>query len=236
MVNNMKVELIENTPNPDKLVARCARGCYRSEGVGNDYSYDEIISHASGDTRNERTENLLKHLFRSGHFGPWENPHVTFAIEGISRACMAQATRHRHLSFEVQSMRYVDMKDPKMYYPPSSNSDEVVSREGVTDIPSEKVKNIFSQHYSDCIDRYQELVQMGVPKEDARFALPLGTCINLSVSGNFRSWLHFLNMRGKMDAQSEVREVSTEILNELREVAPITIKIFEEESPLKLAP
>jgi len=42
-----------------------------------------------------------------GHYGPFEHPSATFAAEGMSRACMAQLTRHRHVSFDVQSMRYV---------------------------------------------------------------------------------------------------------------------------------
>lgn len=62
----------------------------------------------------EKKRTLIVHLLQHGHYGPFEHPPATFAIEGMSRACMAQLTRHRHVSFDVQSMRYVafDAVDP----------------------------------------------------------------------------------------------------------------------------
>ena len=40
-----------------------------------------------------------------------EHASFTFAVEGVSRALLAQLTRHRIASFSVQSQRYVSMAD-----------------------------------------------------------------------------------------------------------------------------
>ena len=53
-----------------------------------------------------RTKAFVDKLLADRHFGPFEHPHAMFAVEGISRACMAQLTRHRLASFDVQSFRY----------------------------------------------------------------------------------------------------------------------------------
>ena len=79
------VTLITHTPNPEHVVADAARVCYNS--------------HSTDDTR------LIRSLLRRGHLSPFEHVSFTFSIEGVSRALLAQITRHRIASFSVQSQR-----------------------------------------------------------------------------------------------------------------------------------
>lgn len=53
---------------------------------------------------------LLKAL-RSGHDSLLEHITLSFSVEKISRVCLAQLTRHRHVSFSVQSQRYVPLPE-----------------------------------------------------------------------------------------------------------------------------
>lgn len=239
----MQVELLDGTPSPEELVCRCARGDYSGEWVGSTRSFSEIMEPVEGSTIAEKTETLLAHLMRSGHYGPFEHPQATFAVEGISRACMAQLTRHRHASFDVMSLRYVELSDDqplseRFTYPDSFTAEEVVSREGVEEISlgSEDRTEIADTVYQACLDAYRELVSAGVPREDARMVLPIGTKVNLTFSMNARSLMHLLDMRLKADSQWEIRELSELALAEAKDWMPFTFTRYEEDHPHKLTP
>ena len=51
-----------------------------------------------------------------GHLSPIEHASFSFGIEGVSRALLAQITRHRIASFSVQSQRYVNQSAKKVNF------------------------------------------------------------------------------------------------------------------------
>ena len=239
----MRVKLLEGTPNPEELVCRCARGDYSDEWVGKSRSFEEVMERVEGETIEEKKRTLLDHLMRSGHWGPFEHPQVTFAVEGISRACMAQLTRHRHASFDVMSLRYVDLSDEmdlkqRFTYPDTFEQEEVISREGVGNVSMsvQERQNLVDDIYKNCADAYCKLVEVGIPKEDARMLLPIGTKVNLTFSMNARSLMHLLDMRMKADSQWEIREMSRMLLEEAKEWMPQTFAYYEKKHPFRLTP
>ena len=94
----MKVNILCHTPNPEKTIAAAARLCYSNSGA------DELFD---GMTE-EKASDYVAMLERLGHESPLEHVTFTFTIEGVSRAFLAQITRHRIASFSVQSQRYVN--------------------------------------------------------------------------------------------------------------------------------
>jgi thymidylate synthase (FAD) len=239
--DGMRVELLRGTPEPEELVCRCARGDYSNQWVGSDRPFEAVMDSVEGETIDEKKETLLEHLFRSGHFGPFEHPTATFAVEGVSRSCMAQLTRHRHASFDVQSLRYTEVTgDPRelFCFPPSLSDQEIVSREGVSEVSlsADEREALAEELYESSIEAYERLIDAGVPKEDARMVLPLGTMVNLTFTMNARSLMHLLDMRLKGDAQWEVRELSNGVLDECKEWMPRTFERYEDNHPNKLTP
>jgi thymidylate synthase (FAD) len=239
----MRVKLLEGTPDPEELVCRCARGDYSDEWVGKSRSFEDVMGAVKGDTIEEKKETLLDHLMRSGHWGPFEHPTATFAVEGISRACMAQLTRHRHASFDVMSLRYVDLSSgmdlkQRFTYPNTFQQEEVVSREGVDNVKMsvEERRDLVDRIYEECASAYCRLIEAGVPKEDARMLLPIGTKVNLTFSMNSRSLMHLLDMRMKADSQWEIRELSRLLLAEAKQWMPQTFVYYEKKHPFKLTP
>lgn len=239
----MQVELLEATSNPEEVACRAARGDYSADWVGPEVPFEELMESIEGESLQEKKETLLSHLMRSGHWGPFEHPQATFAVRGVSRACMAQITRHRHASFDVMSLRYVDLSkehamEDRFTYPPTFTDDEVISREGVSeiDLPAEEREALADEVYETCMEAYSALVEAGVPKEDARMLLPIGTKVNMTFSMNARSLMHLLDMRLKADAQWEVRELSRRVLEEAKEWMPFSFSRYEEQHPYKLAP
>jgi thymidylate synthase, flavin-dependent len=174
------------------------------------------------DTEKSRQE-LIAGLLRSGHFGPFEHPKAYFAVEDISRVAMAQVTRHRHMSFDVQSQRYVDFSDKTPVVPPKM----VEKRMSRPNSPRDW-REMLERHWKRSVELYEEAIEDGIKKEDARFFLPQATPVNLTFSANPRSLMHFFDLRKNMKAQWEAREFATQVLNAAEQWAPLTFEAYEE--------
>ena len=140
--------------------------------------------------------NLCKALMDKDH-SPVEFGWAMFRISGISRACANQLNRYRLTSQAQESMRYVDAKGKKFVYPYTCLS--------VADACQDIVDT--------CFKFYNRLIKAGVPKEDARYFLPLGTETQLIIAMNFRELRHILKQRLAKSAQWEVKYVAREIYN-----------------------
>lgn len=158
----------------------------------------------------EENLNLVRALIKNDH-SPVEFAWAMFKITGISRACANQINRYRHTSQAQESMRYVDAKGKKFIYPYSCLS--------VADACQDLVDT--------CFKFYSRLIKAGVPKEDARYFLPLGTETQLIIALNFRELRHILKQRIDPHAQWEVRHVAMEIYNICQEKWPWLVEDLE---------
>lgn len=237
----MDVHLLEATEEPERLICTAARNDYSSEFVA-EQSFAETMATIDGETTEEKQRTLISHLLGHGHYGPFEHPHATFAVKGISRSCMAQITRHRHVSFDVQSQRYVsfDEVDPDdvhagemVVVPPSVTDPNWIGRnqEGGS-VDEETVKEreeIFRESVARSVEKYQRLLDLGLPPEDARFVLPIGSKVNLVMTLNARMLMHVADMRAAADSQWEIREMTEQVLDLAAEWCPITFEYYNEE-------
>jgi thymidylate synthase (FAD) len=225
---------------PDLLAPLETPTAYRVDQQVSSYMNGDIESLDNVTEVEAKTRAFIEKQLSRGHFGLWEHPQITFAIKGVSRSLMAQITRHRHLSFDVQSMRYVDFSDADFITPASLHESTHVSRElGLSDLGEStraEWREKYNYHMDTAFDLYTSMVSAGVPKEDARMVLPIGTSVNITVSGNARSFLHLVNLRGKADAQWEIRELAEEMLEELFVWMPYTFNWYESNRPHKISP
>jgi len=66
--------------------------------------------------------------------------------------------------------------------------------------------------------------------------LPIGTPVNITMSGNARTMMHVLNLRQKASSQWEIRDLANRIGEELESWMPYTGNWWEEHGPLKNSP
>jgi thymidylate synthase (FAD) len=218
----MKVELIAYTPDADKIVAAAAKLCYAKSDINT--LMDKLTP--------DKVESFLDMLAEIGHESPVEHASFTFGIEGVSRALLAQITRHRIASFSVQSQRYVDKSNFSYITPPE-----------IADIPEalaefEAAMAEDAKHYENLKailmkKHYEELIAQGKSEadakkaaekkanEDARFVLPNACDTRMIVTMNVRSLRNFFKLRCCARAQWEIREVAIEMLRLCKGVAPI---------------
>lgn len=231
----MKVEIIEATPNAEELCCRAARNDYGANATAD---FEEVMKPVDGETIEEKKENLLRKLIKQQHYGVLEHAQASFSIKDMSRVVMAQATRHRHLSWDIESQRYVDFSDPDYTIPPSFTNPEHFTRDDgsveLTEEEQKEMKIFFKEWMEMTAEEYEEYVKKGIPKEDARYILPTGMQVNAVMSGNLRALMHVVNMRSKANVQKETRDLANGVSEEIEEWVPTIHKIFDEQMPMKL--
>lgn len=159
---------------------------------------------------------LLKACFTAGHLSVFEHVKVTFAVEGVSRALLAQITRHRiGVSFSVQSQRYVKMGDLEMVVPEAIRNNA-------------EAEDAFEAFMVDAGVAYSFLLACGVPAEDARFVTPGGACTNFVTTLNLRALLdvYLKRVRAK-GAQWEIRQMVERMAELVMEAEPWTKALFD---------
>ena len=172
-----------------KVVEQCASVCYDSEPDFQDYR-------------------IAKGCAKTGHMSVYEHAYFTFHVSGISRACLAQLSRHRHLSLSVRSQRYCDESGNGVLgciIPKSFNDEQL---------------EIAMQTYREEIDKYKVLLASGVAKEDARMVLPNAMETELYLSANARALIEASHLRLCNRAQEEIRTMFGKMKEEIKQVSP----------------
>ena len=222
METKLKVELLAYTPDADRLVAAAAKLCYAKSDI------DTLMEQLTP----EKVEKFLAMLQDLGHESPVEHASFTFGVEGVSRALLAQLTRHRIASFSVQSQRYVSKSDFGYILPPE-----------IAGLPEakaefERAKAEDAAHYDRLrallIEKhYAKNLAAGMPEkaaksaaekqanEDARFVLPNACDTRIIFTMNVRELRHFFRLRCCNRAQWEIREMACQMLKLARNAAPL---------------
>lgn len=202
----MIVELLKYTNEPEKTCAIAGRLCYSDVGI------EELKEQLT----QEKIEDILKRIIKSGHLSVLEHASFSFGIEGVSRALLAQLTRHRIASFSVQSQRYVKFKNGVDFViPPTIQKDKTLLAK------YNEFLNLSQQYYND-------FLQAGIPAEDSRYVLPNASATKIVLTMNARELRHFFALRCCNRAQWEIRDMACQMLKLAKEIAPV---LFEDAGP-----
>ena len=203
----LKCKLITYTPDAEKLVAEAAKLCYAKSDI------DTLSENLTPD----KVESFLKLLGDLGHESPIEHASFTFGIEGVSRALLAQITRHRIASFSVKSQRYVSAGGAETFNYVIPPAIEALGEEYADKFRAQMDE--IQKWYNE----WQTLLGGACEKsnEDARFVLPNASETKMIVTMNARELIHFFRLRCCNRAQWEIREVAWQMLALVSEVAPM---------------
>ncbi len=220
-----KVTLLTYTAEPERTVAAAAKLCYSPS----------MIATIQDGLTDEKVASFVEMLAEIGHESPIEHASFTFGIEGVSRALLAQITRHRIASYSVQSQRYVKEKNFSYVTPPAIAQDaEALAQYQAAMQAAEEVYHALADRLS---ERYlAENVAAGMEEkaarraaekkaiEDARFVLPNACETKMVMTINARSLMNFFHHRCCHRAQWEIRDVAEQMLTLVLQVAPNLFK------------
>ena len=225
MQTKLKVKLLAHTPDADKLVAAAAKLCYSAADV------DTLMDGLTAD----KVEAMCQKLADLGHESPIEHASYTFAVEGVSRALLAQLTRHRIASYSVQSQRYVDKSDFDYIMPPeiaaipeaAAKFEEIMAQLGTG---YEELRTLLKNGHKDRLmaagadEKDADFKAGKMANEDARFVLPNACDTRIIFTMNARSLHNFFRLRCCNRAQWEIRAMADEMLRLCREVSPVLFR------------
>ena len=141
------------------------------DGDKNPLSIAELAASVCYDSEPTDTYRIVKGCKATGHRSVLEHISFTFKVSGVSRALLAQLSRHRHISLSVQSQRYVSMDN--FYY--------------VNPFDEQHGGDVFDDMMGNIANDYKLLKNLGAANEDARAVLPNACCTKLYVTINARS-------------------------------------------------
>lgn len=204
----MEVKLLSYNENLLDIIYTACRTCYSKLSPIDIYDNTADI--------NKKLE-LIKKVMDSGHLSTTEHAYFTFAISGVSRALLAQITRHRLCSFSVQSQRYVEIKenldDLIILNTCGTKQDKLLLLNKYFTFKDDN--DLFIDAYIDSLISYLKLIQAGYKAEDARNVLPQGIKTNIVLSCNLRELMHICGLRLCKHAQLEIRTMLKKMKDEV---------------------
>jgi thymidylate synthase (FAD) len=187
------------------LIYTACRTCY------SELAPDDIFERAvDGRIAPEKQRELIGRVIESGHGSTIEHVVFTFAITGVSRTLSHQLVRHRAgVAFDQQSQRYVSYKKGASTMLPATIADA-----------EPDLRDRYRDHIEGALELYSELLEAGVPGEDARFVFPNATRTNLVMTTNLRALIHMSGLRLCTMAQWEIRRLFQLVRHEVFSVSP----------------
>ncbi len=161
----------------------------------------------SGSGDRERDLKLVKKVLASGHKSVTEHQTFSIAFDDVSVLTEQFVIEFRLASFTVKSRRYVDFSDAG-YVIPADMSDAV--------------QRIYCDRCSYLFEVYVRLLDMGIPKEDARFVLPYGFRSNFYVTLNARELMAMIiaMLHGRGREYPELVSLGKQLYAQFDEIYP----------------
>ena len=186
----------------ETLLTMAGRNCYRSFHRPNSKTYNDA-------------EYLRRTLGQQAHWSIAEHATATLYFTGVSRAFLAELTRHRHLSFSVESQRFINANNANFVMPPAIREHDMAAHRD------------FIGRAEECLADYRvtqarlEHLPKKQRNEAARALLPNAVETRMVVTGNLRAWNEVIQRRTQPDADAEMQEVMRLAAKQLHTVSPI---------------
>ena len=164
----------------------------------------ELFEKAQG---NQKNQDLIGKVLRSGHRSVIEHAVFSIALQNVSVYVEQYFIECRLASFTVKSRRYVDFSGLGYYVPPELTDSNLAD---------------YRKYMDALFTAYQKLLDLDVPKEDARFLLPYAFCSNFYCTLNARELVSLIrSIRfGRGRGIPELRSIADQLSEQLEAMFP----------------
>lgn len=207
---NNNIQLID-TFGDDLMVVNCARASYDKQST-------EIT---------DKDVKLLKYLYEHKHIAPFYHPKIQYRItcpiyvERQLTKTSVGVNLNQEIDVDINSIsgRYVDFSDSYTTiteWRKQSKSSKQGS-EGLVE-HQDKCNDVQYLIMSMCKTAYNQLLELGVCKEQARTILPLNLNTTFIWTGSLYALLRLCELRLKPDAQVETKIVVQQMLDAVKNI------------------
>jgi len=177
----------------------------------------------------ERDRKLIKFLAKHKHWTPFEQNSIKFKVK-LPIYITRQWMKHRTWVFNEISARYTKF-DSTVYKPEQFREQSDSNRQAsivAESIDQAKASASYEKAVKTAIDVYQELLDLGVCREQARGILPVGSHTQFICTVNLRNFMHWYYLRIAHGAQWEIQQYARAAFELVKQAFPVAIDIFEE--------
>ena len=171
------------------------------------------VSYGAGTRRVSEDRTLIRYLLRHRHTTPFEMCEIKLHVR-VPMDCWRQWIRHRTANVNEYSTRYSLAIDAASRTDPGQwRLQSAANRQGSAGLLDAEVGARLSareqEHQERARELYQERLDAGVAREQARKDLPLSTYTEAYWKIDLHNLLHFLSLRADHHAQEEIRAYAT---------------------------
>lgn len=174
---------------------------------------------------------FINNLLSSGDGSVFEHVNYGFCVTGISRSLSHEFVRHRPgWAYSQLSQRYVDESDAAFVIPPAMLDTDLTEFESVLGDAVGAYGRLTDFLATKLRETNKDLLPTDARKavrSAARSVLPNATETKMFITGNVRSWRHFVEMRAHPRADLEIRRLAIAFLRVLQAREPLLFGDFE---------
>lgn len=163
----------------------------------------------------DKDKKLIKYLWNHKHTSPFRHPQLQFRITCPIYVARQLEKHQVGLSLNSISGRYVDFSDSYTTidkWRKQSTSSKQGSEGYLDEMSNAQATYLQDRIINECKQAYLALLALGVAKEQARTILPLNLNTTFIWTGSLLAFIHLWNLRLKLDAQQETREIAQQML------------------------
>lgn len=218
LLNSGFIELVDHMGN-DASVVRSAKVSYASD---KDVSLND----------EEANKRLINYLYRNQHSSPFESVMFTFHVRCpifVARQWM----RHRTGKYNEISGRYTIL--PEDWFVPENGmigkqhaSNKQMSNYDYDDPRFDNCAIVdIDEACETSYEYYENLIELGVPRERARTVLPVGMYTRFYYTIDLHNLFHFITLRSHEHAQHEIQVYSNAMLELIEPIVPLSVAAFK---------
>jgi len=179
----------------------------------------------------ERDSKLIRYLLKHQHGSPFEHNSLTFKVVAPIFV-VRQWMRHRiGVSYNEISGRYVEIEE-RIYTPVTfrqqARNNRQASVEADERLDQARAHDAWDAAWRHAYGTYQELLRLGVTREQARGVLPQAAYTEFYFTCNIRSLLHFVGLRDHKGAQYEIQKYAQALAALAEPLFPVTFAAWRE--------
>ena len=182
---------------------------------------------------NDKDERLLKYLWDHEHTSPFRHASIRFEIKAPIFVLRQWMKHQIGCSWNEISYRYTQFEEPEVFYPGLFRSQDAKNKQSGTGIlplaDQDKATEILHDGYLAAYKAYNDLIDMGVCREQARIVLPVGIYSKAVWTASLQAIMHFIDLRLDESAQKEIRDYAVAIKTLAQQHFPQSIKLLNKE-------
>ncbi len=187
----------------------------------------------------DKDRKLSKFLIKHKHFSPFRHQHCMFIIKapefvmrqwykhvvGIETTSNHPTKDHAWNEISGRYVPYEDFYKPTEFRKQSENNKQ--ASEGLVEKQNE-AESLWKESQDKAIENYEQMLELGMAKEQARSILPLTVYTKVWWTASFQSIMNFIELRDETTSQVEIQEYARALKDIMLETFPETTKIWFE--------